>query len=331
MALTRPIRLRVDDPSGVAPARRAAERLAADLGFDEEARGKVAIVVTELTTNLLRHAGNGEVIVRASTGAEQSVDVVAWDTGPGIPNLGRARGDGFSTAGGSGTGLGAVERLSAAVDLQAAADQGVVIVARLGDARPDPDVDGLALAMDGETACGDAWTQVRDGDVVTILLADGLGHGDDAAAAANAAVREMRAGHRARGPPAAHPRRAAAHARGGGGDRPAGCPRWIARVRRDREHLGDDRRRPDDSKSLPSMAGTLGHRVQRWRTFHQQLPPGALLVLHSDGCRTGWNLSHYPGAQRRDPLVIASLLVRDFERGRDDVSVVVARTTGAAR
>ncbi|MDX6702710.1 MAG: hypothetical protein QOF26_2936, partial [Baekduia sp.] len=45
-----PLRLRVDDPSGVAPARRAAERLAEDVGLGEQARGEVAIVVTELAT-----------------------------------------------------------------------------------------------------------------------------------------------------------------------------------------------------------------------------------------------------------------------------------------
>ena len=30
-------------------------------------------------------------------------------------------------------------------------------------------------------------------------------------------------------------------------------------------------------------------------------------------------------ASSTDPLVIAALLIRDFERGNDDVSVVVAR------
>jgi len=47
--------------------------------------------------------------------------------------------------------------------------------------------------------------------------------------------------------------------------------------------------------------------------------------MHSDGVRSGWELSRYPGLLLRDPLVIASTIIRDFERGRDDVSVVVAR------
>ena len=51
-------------------------------------------------------------------------------------------------------------------------------------------------------------------------------------------------------------------------------------------------------------------------------------MLHSDGCRSGWDLAEHPGLARRDPLVIASLLLRDYERGRDDASVVVARRRG---
>ena len=60
MAVIAPVRLRVDDPSGVAPVRRAAEQLADDLGFDERRKGEVAIVVTELATNLVRHGSGGE-------------------------------------------------------------------------------------------------------------------------------------------------------------------------------------------------------------------------------------------------------------------------------
>jgi anti-sigma regulatory factor (Ser/Thr protein kinase) len=329
MALTPPGRFRVDDPSGVAPARRAAERIADDLGLGERRRGEAAILVTELATNLIRHAGGGEVVVRAGATSPDALEAIAWDRGPGIPNLPRARADGFSTAGGAGTGLGAIERLASTLDFQAAAGQGTVAVARLGGASAAPDVDGLALAMAGERACGDAWGQARDGDALTIMLADGLGHGDDAAQAANLAVREVRAGLGAeallqRIHQALRPTRGAAAAvacldlRTGALD--------FAGIGNIAATIVDG----TDMKSLASMPGTLGHRVERFRGFRHEVPPGALLVLHSDGCRSGWDLTKYPGAQRRDPLVVAGLLIRDFERGRDDVSAVVARTFAEA-
>ena len=88
--------------------------------------------------------------------------------------------------------------MSATMDLQSG-PEGAVVLARLGGRRT-PAVDGLALAMAGETASGDAWGTVADGEFTTILLVDGLGHGDDAATAANAARARARdrAGRRRR-------------------------------------------------------------------------------------------------------------------------------------
>ena len=189
-----PVRLRVDDPSGVAPVRRAAEELADDLGFDEQHKGEAAIVVTELATNLVRHAGGGEIILRVSRAGPVGIDVIASDHGPGIPNHARAREDGYSTGGGPGNGLGAIDRMSATMDLQSVAGQGSVVLARLGGNAEVPAVDGIALPMAGETVSGDAWGQTSDGDVSTILVVDGLGHGGSAATAANAAIRELKPG-----------------------------------------------------------------------------------------------------------------------------------------
>jgi hypothetical protein len=52
---------------------------------------------------------------------------------------------------------------------------------------------------------------------------------------------------------------------------------------------------------------------------------GALLVLYSDGLLSRWDLNAYPGLKGRHPSVIASVLCRDFTRGSDDVTIVVAK------
>jgi anti-sigma regulatory factor (Ser/Thr protein kinase) len=324
MALTVPARLRVDDPSGVAPVRRVIEQIADDLGLDEQRKGEAAIVVTELATNLVRHGGGGEIILRINRTGDASIDAIAADNGPGITNYARARDDGFSTGGGPGNGLGAIDRMSVAMDVHSGAGQGAVVLARLGTPEPQTAVDGLALAMAGETASGDAWAHVVEGDQITILVMDGLGHGDDAAIAANAAVRELRPGLDpvallTRIHAALRPTRGAAGAvaywnRRSGALQYAGIGNIAASIVVDGE-----------SRSLVSMPGILGHGVQRPRAFDYVLPPGGLLVMHSDGLRAGWDLTAYPGIARRDPLLTAAVLIRDWERGRDDVSVVVAR------
>lgn len=324
MALSAPVRLRVDDPSGVAPARRAVEQLADDLGLDEQSKGEAAIVVTELATNLYRHAGGGEIILRVNRTAGATIDAIASDQGPGITNLARARDDGYSTGGGPGNGLGAIGRMSAAMDVHSSAGKGAVVLARLGGDDAVPDVDGIALAMAGETESGDAWGHVEDGDTTTILLADGLGHGDDAATAANAAIRELRPGLDAPGQ-LTRIHHAIRHTRGAA----AAVARWNRRTGALQYagigNIAATIVNGTETRSLVSMPGIVGHGIQKPRAFDHELPPGALLVMHSDGLRSGWDLSAYPGIARRDPLLTAVVLIRDFERGRDDVSVVVAR------
>jgi len=58
----------------------------------------------------------------------------------------------------------------------------------------------------------------------------------------------------------------------------------------------------------------------------------AMLIMHSDGIGTRWDLERYPGLPQRHPALIAAVLYRDHARGRDDAGIVVAqRQRGAGR
>ena len=52
----------VTEQSQVAEARRTAAAFVRDLGFGEQEMGRAALVATELATNLVKHAGGGEVL-----------------------------------------------------------------------------------------------------------------------------------------------------------------------------------------------------------------------------------------------------------------------------
>jgi hypothetical protein len=78
-------------------------------------------------------------------------------------------------------------------------------------------------------------------------------------------------------------------------------------------------------RRLVSQNGTAGHSAARIDEFSYPWPSGGLLVLHSDGLGTHWDLDRYPGLARRHPGLIAGVLYRDFTRGRDDATVIVAR------
>jgi anti-sigma regulatory factor (Ser/Thr protein kinase) len=324
----------LDDQSRVGEARRMAAILAGEAGLGEARRSDVGIVATELATNVLRHAGRGTLVLRRLESAGGGIELLCLDAGPGMRDPAACMADGYSTAGSMGTGLGAIRRLAHSFDLYSLPERGTAVVARLW-ARPDPSaaraagmLAGLAVAVASETECGDAWA-ARTGPLgTTVVLADGLGHGPSAAAAAAAAVGIFQA-HPAAGPAelvslmhaALRSTRGAAvgvaaTALAGDGLRYAGVGNLSAVLAR-----------PQDSRSLMSHNGTVGLQARKIQELSYPWPAEALLVMHSDGLQSHWRLDQYPGLAQRDAALVAGVLYRDFARGRDDVSVVVQRTS----
>jgi hypothetical protein len=84
----------------------------------------------------------------------------------------------------------------------------------------------------------------------------------------------------------------------------------------------------EKTNSLVSYNGTVGHEVRKIQEFVYPWPKGGLLVMHSDGLGTQWRLDRYPGLVAKHPSLLAGVLYRDFNRGRDDVTVLVVREGG---
>jgi hypothetical protein len=78
-------------------------------------------------------------------------------------------------------------------------------------------------------------------------------------------------------------------------------------------------------RHLVSHNGTAGHAARRIDEFTYPWTPDDRLVMHSDGLATQRDLDAYPGLMERHPSLVAAVLYRDFTRGRDDATVVVAR------
>jgi anti-sigma regulatory factor (Ser/Thr protein kinase) len=337
-------RFEIAEASQVAFARRSVGELARGLDFDETTAGELAIVVTECATNLLKHAQRGELLVRPLLhGATRyGIEVISIDTGPGIADLYRCFQDGYTTAGSPGNGMGAIERLSDELDIWSAPGLGTVLRVVFWnrpkvDVEPAPIVYGVVnLPLQTETVSGDAWSCHAGRDDFTVLVADGLGHGPQANVAAIEAAkilpldgdapleRIMEAAN-----DALRPTRGAAVgiARmpmfAAGGDAKvtfAGVGNISASVWTDDSH-----------RHLVSHSGIVGHSVpRRAQPFDVPCPPHALVVLHSDGLTSRWDLARYPGLSMRHPSLVAAVLYRDFTRGRDDVTVFVARTSARA-
>jgi anti-sigma regulatory factor (Ser/Thr protein kinase) len=321
--------LPVQDITQVAEARRNVAALAAEVGFDETDAGRASLVASEMATNLVKHAGGGVLLARPADGG---LELLAVDRGPGMDDPQQCLQDGYSTAGSAGTGLGAIRRQSDVFDLFSQPAAGTVVLGRLRNRQALPErsqrflVGAVSLPIDGETVCGDGWAATITGENLRLMVFDGLGHGPDAAAATDAAL-ELGLRH-----PGVRPdtllqqvHQGIRHTRGaagmvcdvfasGGMLRLAGVGNIAAVLVHDLTQ-----------RSLMSHNGTLGHLAMRFQEFTQGWSREDVLVLHSDGLTSRWDLSHYPGLLQRDPAVIAAVLWRDFRRGRDDATIVVVR------
>jgi len=317
----------VEDESQVGHARRVVQQLAEETGFDAADAGRAALVATELTSNLLKHAGHGALHLRMvpGRGGVRGIEILAIDRGPGF-NLADCLADGYSTGASNGIGMGAVARQAQVFDVYADAG-GAVMLARLYP-RGTPDTTDLRFgatqfSLHDDPACGDAWELAFDGQRIAALLLDGLGHGPDAARAARAGTEAF-----ARNPFAAPAvtmadmHQAMSGTRGGAGgmaqyDGHSSTLRFVG--------IGNIAARivaAGASRGLASHPGIIGVQFRKAHTFEYAQTGGQLLIMHSDGLQSRWRMEDYPGLWQRHPAVITALLHRDFCRGNDDVTVL---------
>ncbi|MFL6246415.1 MAG: ATP-binding protein [Thermoanaerobaculia bacterium] len=322
--------IEVSETSAFGEIRRAASSLAEDIGLTEEDTGRLSLVVTELATNLIKHASRGTFLLGRSEGYENTIDVLVLDSGPGIGNIAEALRDGHSTTGTPGSGLGAVLRQANFFQMYSAPQHGTVSLVRISGSERTQKLDAadsgaVSVPFPGETVNGDGWTakQVERGR--RILVVDGLGHGQLAHDAAQAAC--------------------AAFARAGGslqetvltihdalrGTRGAA----VAVAELDLQSrvvrfagVGNISATIVDAaarRSAVSLYGIVGHQIREVREYTYPWTAESTLIMHSDGLSTRWDLDTYPGLLGRDAVLIAGVLWKDYRRNNDDSTVVVAR------
>jgi len=324
----------VADSSQVAEARRESQNVGKALGMSPNDLGRVAIVATEMATSQLKHAGGGRVLAREfDDGSGSGLELVAFDSGPGIRDIAAAMRDGYSTAGSAGQGLGSIRRQSDVFEIVSWPQHGTALLCRFEARKPS---DGgkrsiwgaLCIPMPGEEVCGDGWSVQESPDGLSGMVVDGLGHGPLAAVASSTAVR-LAATH-ADLPLASlldkvqdglRPTRGAAVAL----FRLSGDVIQYAGI----GNIVGAAVQVDKVARMVSLSGTAGLTPGRARVFQYPSPRGALIILHSDGIGTSWALGKYPGLATAHPSLVAAILFRDFNRGRDDATILAIRVGGA--
>lgn len=325
--------IEVSELSQAGAARRKVTAFAAEMGMEERRRGEVALVTTELATNLVKHAKRGHILAQGIGPDNVGLRVMAVDNGPGIVDIPRALADGHSTAGSMGTGLGAIRRLSDRFEIYSTVGSGTVVGTEFWQNKPRRDLHKPLLEIavvsepiSGEEECGDGWSMRVTVDTVLLMVVDGLGHGLLAAEAAREAEKVFSRTREASPPLILNDIHASLlKTRGAAGA--------IAKIETEKKllsfagigNVSASIVSPGSSRSMASHNGTLGMTIERVQEFTYPWNQDSILIMHSDGLNTRWDLGRYPGIWSKRPDVIAAVLHRDFCRQRDDVTVLVAK------
>lgn len=322
--------IRIEHESDVGVARRTAREAAEAAGLNEEDAGRAALVATEAATNLAKHASDGAFFVRRLDPSEgHGIEMLAVDRGPGMANLANSMVDGVSTSGTAGQGLGAMKRIADLLTIDSRPGEGTIMVAQVRNGSKSP---SLAMAVGGLTAaiapdgCGDAFAVAPKDNGVAVIMIDGLGHGVDAAAAADAAVEcfHKRITDDLTGifnalDRALKPTRGAAIAVAHI-DLPGKAVHYMGAGNISGILIADGK-----ARNMVSHNGIVGHTMRRLQQFDYPFASSPTVIMHSDGVGTRWQPMALMERGLANPSAIAAQLWRSDARGRDDAGIVVAR------
>ena len=303
--------------------------------FSETRTAEIDIVVSEMTSNLIKHAQKGELLYRLSEEDDETVfEMMCIDNGVGIKDLNNAMKDGVSTKATLGQGIGAIIRLSNFSQFYTLPNWGTIaytvfyndpghnmrtkknILARI-----------LNVAKPGENVSGDNACIKSYPDKTIVFVGDGLGHGHHAKDAVDKAITIFK-------------------------ESMSGDPSEIIKeINKNLKH----------TRGLVATIATLDHQTKQWElcgvgnistrfqkglenknyicnngiigfniptrleNSRHEMEKFQQLILCSDGIKTRWDLVKYPGVLKYDPMILAGILYKDHGRQTDDMTAVIVK------
>jgi anti-sigma regulatory factor (Ser/Thr protein kinase) len=323
----------VADRSYFALLKKEIHLVAVRAGFSDTKVGEVDIIVAEMVSNLVKHGGGGRLLVKLIEEQHvEGIEFISIDDGDGIADVNRMMTDGASTTNTLGHGLGAIKRLSHLFQVYSLKDWGTVMLSRLFKEdlpyqKKANEIRSVVVPKPGEEKCGDAFHCRIGSHAIRIFLGDGLGHGVEAAAAVNAAIqifktrrdesavdiiKEMHRGVRKTrglvGTVALYLKEEKRWRICGVGNI---CTRLINGI---------------EMKNSMAYNGIIGHNIPNSIKDQEVDAENAqVILLCSDGIRTKWDLTKYPGILKHDLSILAAVIFKDHARHTDDMSVVAVR------
>ncbi|HSE98776.1 MAG TPA: ATP-binding protein [Blastocatellia bacterium] len=332
----------------IGQAKRLVRRRASDIGFSERPLAEIDIAVNEMGSNAIKFGRGTGQLHFATTDPHldpAGIEIIYTDKGPGIEDPALAIEDGFTTAGSMGAGLGAIRRMAdefhiyslvesqtRKLNLYRRTTHGTAIIFRkwLDDDKPQgfkPAVWGAFTRPPADQSHnGDAYLIRHLDDRYLLAVIDGLGHGPGAMEASRAAVLTIeehaqagvetivRRTHEAlRSTRGAVMGLAAIYSR-------TGEVEYTGVGNTDFRALSGV-----GSQRFISLNGTLGSRLDRLKVFREKLPKVATIVMSTDGISERWDPAGYPGLLGLHPQLLCAVVMRDFNRPKDDATIICGR------
>lgn len=329
MEVTDTIEIEVTEQSQISDARRRISKMSAEFGLDEKAQDRIALVVTELGTNLIKHSQQGGkfLVQGLKNNNMQGVEIFSVDSGPGM-NTSDCLVDGFSTTKTFGNGLGAAQRVSDEFDIFSKLGSGSVIKVRFWNSTGEvagSNLGGVSIPKKNELLSGDKWFVHMNGNGFMCILVDGLGHGFEACEASKLAIKRFKENLNL--PPRECLKVVHSSLRGS-----RGAVGAIAKVVSESGNLdycglgniagtvftGHER------KHLTSMNGTLGYEGRKFLEFSVPWTKSSILLMHSDGIASQAT-ADLGSVSERSASLIAAWTYQKYGKKIDDATVLVVK------
>lgn len=184
--------IKIESNADVHSARRKARNIAKEGGFSSRKYLLLELTVSELASNIIKHAESGEIIIES---LEEGIKIVSKDNGPGIKDVDKVLEDSKERE----RGLSSVSRIMDKLDIESEEGKGTKITAELlkegtkENKKENRDFilekglmrhGAISIPADGETFKGDRYIILEYDQKVFLSVIDGLGHGEEAAKSA---------------------------------------------------------------------------------------------------------------------------------------------------
>ncbi|MCF8298074.1 MAG: SpoIIE family protein phosphatase [Saprospiraceae bacterium] len=340
----------INKNSDIGLCRRKAVSLAKQIGFNDVNSGEVAIIITELATNVLKHGGGiGKFLINRIENNENNEGIEIWccDSGNGFKDIQKASEDGYSDKSSLGLGIGAIRRLSDEFDFNPNVPENLKSIIENGSynykncirttkwltktnwiiKNNNISIGAASRAKPGETLNGDDYVIVNlSSTLVLVALIDGLGHGKHAHFASNLAKEQLLL---KKDQPIELIMQYVHNALKGS----RGAVLGLCKIDTEKEKLiftgiGNIEGQvfnKSDSKSLISFGGIVGHNMRTPRVFEFDFKKGYTLCIYSDGITSNWKNQEIDWNE--NPQSNAEKLLNNNSRISDDATVIIIRHT----